>query len=489
MNVSILSFIFVVLSSIITCGQTAQNLEGIWMGELKIPSGPSFKMVIDVEMKPDSSLVSHLISLDQGCISMAFNNTKFENGQVCMDMKSPPITISGKYSKNSQAVIDGRFQQGGGTFPLQFRHVDQIPGYRRPQTPVRPYPYDEEEVAYENSKAGIKIGGTLTLPRGKGPFPAALLISGSGPQDRNEFIVLHRPFKVLADHLTRRGIAVLRVDDRGVGSTTGEFSKATTRDFADDVLAGVQYLKNRKDIRPDGIGLIGHSEGGMIAPMVAAESPDVSFVVLMAAPGIPIPELMYLQHRQGTLAEGQSEAKANVKCDLYQRFYQIIKQEKNNQKTIAKMRQAYSALSNAEKKLLGWDEGKASSEIHDLVSPWKRYFVSFDPKPYLSAVKCPLLAINGAKDRQVILEENLRGIEKTLKESGNSDYTIVELPGLNHLFQTAETGAESEYSRIEETIAPKALKTISDWINDRRNSGSWTAGRFQKKLRARRAGS
>jgi pimeloyl-ACP methyl ester carboxylesterase len=436
------------------------------MGELKIPSGPSFKMVIDVEMKPDNSLVSHLISLDQGCISLAFQNTTFENGKVCWEMKSPPITISGKYSKNSQAIIDGQFQQGGGNFPLQLHNVDEIPGYRRPQTPVKPYPYNQEEVAYENSKAGIKIGGTLTLPRGKGPFPAALLISGSGPQDRNELVVLHRPFKVLADYLTRHGIAVLRVDDRGVGSTTGDFSKATTRDFADDVLAGVQYLKNRKDIRPDRIGLIGHSEGGMIAPMVAAESSDVSFVVLMAAPGIPIPEVMYLQHLQGTLAEGQSEAKANVKCDLYQEFYKIVKHEKDDQAAIEKMRQAYSALSIDQKKLLGWDEGKASSEIHDLVSPWKRYFVNFDPQPYLSAVKCPLLAINGDKDRQVISSVNLKGIEKALKESGNSDFTIVELPGLNHLFQTAETGAESEYKDIEETFAPKALKVISDWIKE-----------------------
>jgi pimeloyl-ACP methyl ester carboxylesterase len=393
-NVAISSLVFIVLSGTTIWGQTTLNLEGIWMGELKIPSGPSFKIVIDVEMKSDNSLVSHLISLDQGCISMAFHNTAFENGKVCWEMKSPPITISGKYSKNSQAVIEGQFQQRGGNFPLQLRHVDEIPGYRRPQTPVRPYPYNEEEVVYENSKAGITIGGTLTLPRGKGPFPAALLISGSGPQDRNEFIVLHRPFKVLADYLTRSGIAVLRVDDRSVGSTTGDFGKSTTRDFADDVLAGVQYLKNRKDIRPDGIGLIGHSEGGMIAPMVAAESSDVSFVVLMAAPGIPIPEVMYLQHRQGTLAEGQSEAKANIKCDLYQRLYEVVKQEKDDQAAIEKMMQIYSALSSEEKKLLGWDEGKASSEIHDLVSPWKRYFVNFDPQPYLSAVKCPLLAIN-----------------------------------------------------------------------------------------------
>ena len=467
MNVTMLSFVFVVSSGITIWGQTTQNLEGIWMGELKIPSGPSFNIIIDVEQKPDNSLVSHLISLDQGCISMTFHNTTFEKGQICWEMKSPPIAISGKYSKDSQMVIEGQFQQGGGTFPLQLRHVDEIPGYRRPQTPVKPYPYSEEEVVYENSKAGIKIAGTLTLPRGKGPFPVALLVSGSGPQDRNEFVVLHRPFKVLADYLTRHGIAVLRVDDRGVGSTTGDFSKATTRDFADDVLAGVHYLRNRKDVRPDGIGLIGHSEGGMIAPMVAAESSDVSFVVLTAAPGIPITEVMYLQHRQGTLAEGQSEAKASIKCQLYQDLYNIVKQEKDDQVAIEKMMQAYSALSSEEKKFLGWDEGKASSEIHDLVSPWKRYFVNFDPKPYLRAVKCPLLAINGDKDCQVISAENLSSIEKALEESGNSDFTVVELPGLNHLFQTAETGAESEYKDIEETFAPKALKIISGWIIER----------------------
>jgi len=260
MNATMLSFVFVISSGVTMWGQTTQNLEGIWLGELKIPSGPSFDIVIEVEKKPDDRLVSHLISLEQGCMSMTFHNTSFEKGQVCWEMKSPPIAISGKYSRDSQMVIEGQFQQGGGTFPLQLRHVDEIPGYRRPQTPVRPYPYNEEEVVYENSKAGIKIAGTLTLPRGKGPFPAVLLISGSGPQDRNEFTVLHRPFKVLADYLTRRGIAVLRVDDRGVGSSSGDFSKATTRDFADDVLAGVQYLKNRRELCPNSIGLIGWRE-------------------------------------------------------------------------------------------------------------------------------------------------------------------------------------------------------------------------------------
>jgi len=467
MNTTPLFCVLVALFAVTVWGQPAHNLEGMWLGEFKVPSGPSMEIAVEVERKPDDKLASNLISVAQGCMSIAFHKTTVEKAQVCWEMKSPPIAISGRYSDDSRTIIEGQFQQGEYVFPMQLRRVEAIPGYRRPQTPVRPYPYEEEEVAYENTKAGITISGTLTLPRGKGPFPAALLISGSGPQDRDQFVLLHRPFKVLADHLTRRGIAVLRVDDRGTGSSTGEFGGATTRDFADDVLAGVQYLKSRQDIRSDAIGLIGHSEGGMIAPMVAAECCDVGFVVLMAAPGVPITQLMYSQHWRGTLAEGQSEAKAKMKSDWYQRLYEVVQQEPDNETAIEKMTGMYSALSSQEKALLGWDEGKAGSEIHDLVSPWKRYFANFEPQPYLRAVKCPLLAINGEKDCQVISTENLRGIEKQLREGQNPDFTTLELPGLNHLFQTADTGAESEYRHIEETIAPGALETISDWIVER----------------------
>jgi len=466
-NTTLLCCALIALSAVTAWGQQPHNLEGMWLGEFKVPSGPSMEIAVEVERKPDNELASNLISVAQGCMSMPLHKTTIEKGQVCWEMKSPPIVISGKYSDGFRTTIEGQFQQGEHAFPMQLRRVEAIPGYRRPQTPVRPYPYEEEEVAYENSKAGITIAGTLTLPRGKGPFPAALLISGSGPQDRDQFVLLHRPFKVLADHLTRRGVAVLRVDDRGTGSSTGEFGNATTRDFADDVLAGVQYLKSRQDIYTDAIGLIGHSEGGMIAPMVAAECSDVGFIVLMAAPGVPIAQLMYSQHWKGTLAEGESEAKAKMTSDWYQRLYEVVQQEPDNDTAIEKMMGMYSALSSQEKTLLGWDEGKAGSEIHDLVSPWKRYFVNFDPQPYLSAVKCPLLAVNGEKDCQVISTENLRGIENHLIEGQNPDFTVLELPGLNHLFQTADTGAESEYRHIEETIAPVALDTISDWIVER----------------------
>jgi pimeloyl-ACP methyl ester carboxylesterase len=332
----------------------------------------------------------------------------------------------------------------------------------RPQEPKKPYPYDEEEVGYENKRDGVKLAGTLTLPRGKGPFPATLLITGSGPQDRNESLLGHKPFLVLADYLTRQGIVVLRVDDRGVGGSTGSVPDSTTENFAADVTAGIEFLKTRKEIDPKQIGLIGHSEGGLIAPMVAAQNGDVAFIVLMAGTGLTGEEILYLQGALILKAGGASAEQLAKQRATQEGMFKILKEEKDPATAEKRLHEELSRNLTEEAKKKS--EQAIAAQIKRANTPWFRYFLTLDPRPALRKVKCPVLALNGENDLQVPATENLREIEAALKAGGNKDVTIVSLPKLNHLFQTSETGSMSEYAKIEETIAPVALKTIGDWI-------------------------
>ena len=297
-----------------------------------------------------------------------------------------------------------------------------------------------------------------------------MLITGSGPQNRNEEIVGHRPFLVLSDYLTCQGIAVLRVDDRGIGGSTGNFSEATSKDFAGDVLSGVEYLKSRKEIDPNHVGLIGHSEGGLIAPIVAVNSSDVAFIVMMAGPGPTGEEILYLQGALIARAGGANNETIALNEALMKSMFSVVKEEQNNTIAGEKIRKLLNDemanMSEEEKQHLGYSEANLDAQNQALLSPWMRFFLTYDPKPTLMKVKCPVLAINGEKDLQVPPDENLRAIDDVLKAGGNKDYTVKEMPGLNHLFQTAKTGSPTEYTKIEETISPAALELIGNWISE-----------------------
>jgi pimeloyl-ACP methyl ester carboxylesterase len=342
---------------------------------------------------------------------------------------------------------------------------------QRPQEPQKPYPYKEEEVAYTNKKAKITLAGTLTLPRSERKVPAALLISSSGMQDRDESMFGHRPFLVLADYLTRRGIAVLRVDDRGMGGSGGSmasFFESTSKDFADDVLCGVEYLKTRKEIDSKQIGLIGHSEGGIIAPMVAVQSSDIAFIVLMGGTGLNGEETLLLQNELVLKTVGASDEAIATQLSSLKRTFDILKNEKNNATATNEIRKvmkdSLSKMSEEEQEVLGASEGILELHIKMMVSPWFRFFLSYHPQTTLMKVKCPVLALIGEKDVQVAPKEHLGAIEKALRDGGNKHYVVKELPDLNHLFQTAQTGSLAEYLKIEETISPTALTLIADWI-------------------------
>lgn len=361
-------------------------------------------------------------------------------------------------------VLVGQWTQAGQPLPLVFER-GIMKSQNRPQEPKLPLPYIEEQISFNNLEAGATLSGTLTLPTSKGPFPVVLLIAGAGPNDRDETVYGHKPFLVLADYLTRQGIAVLRFDKRGCGKSTGNYDKATTQDFSDDVLAGIAYIKSREEVKLNQIGLIGHSEGGIIAPMVAAKSKDVAFVVLMAGTGVNGEEILYEQSALIQRAIGGTEETINQCRKFQEQMVTLVKREPDSQiaaeqlQEIAKNYKA-SLPETQEKVTLEYLERIAARVNTD----WFRYYLTFDPNITLKQVRVPALVLNGELDLQVSSKQNLPTISKALEESGNKVFSIIELPKLNHFFQTCETGSIAEYAKIEETLSPSVLNLIAEWI-------------------------
>lgn len=444
-----------------TSPQATSGIEGNWQGTLDV--GPvKLRLILKISKTGDGKLTATMDSLDQSANDLVVDTISFQDGTLKFEMKKLSASYVGTLNKEGDQLT-GQFNQGG-VLPLEFKRVTNASQLKlnRPQTPTKPYPYDETEVSYENKQDQVKLAATLTLPRGAGPFPAVVLITGSGQQDRDEALLGHRPFLVLADYLTRRGIAVLRADDRGVGGTSHGSPNDTTENYAGDALAGVEFLKTRKEINPKQIGLIGHSEGGMAAPMVAARSADIAFIVLMAGPGIIGEKLLAMQI--GLIAAAECNKQVEQSVAESQRLFEIAMQEKDPAVARTKLGEAANKRAEAAKKRLESQLAAAEAQNQLFTSPWFRYFLSYDPRPTLMKVSVPVLAMNGEKDLQVPPKEDLAGIESALKDGGNRDYKTVVFPGLNHLFQTTKTGAVSEYAEIEETIAPVALQTMGDWI-------------------------
>lgn len=442
-----------------------ENLTGSWLGVLKL-GGFELRVVFKVT-EENGELSALLDSPDQGAYGIFVDSVIYNYP----DVKFVILAIAGFYEgKFEQDSIAGTWNQAGQSFPLVLHRSEEILPPERPQDPKPPFPYLEEEVTFENKDASLTLAGTFTYPENQDNIPAVILISGSGPQDRNEEFLGHKPFFVLADHLTRNGIAVLRFDDRGTGKSTGDFSSATTMDFVTDVLAAVEYLKTRTDISLGKIGLIGHSEGGLVAPLVSVESDDIDFIVLMAAPGMPGKEILRLQTELILKANGMNEDEIKKTVDINMKLYDIVLSEEDSSIAVKKLKEvfdeSYSEMSEEEKNRIGNPDAYFQQQTRILLNPWFKFFLKYDPYETLTKVNVPVLAVNGEKDLQVPPKENLSLIEKAFKEGGNENYKIVELPGLNHLFQEAETGSPNEYSQIKQTIAPSALNLITDWIKE-----------------------
>ena len=450
------------LPLVLTAGKPAPlpvvaGVDGDWAAVMSLPNGAALRLVLHVRTGTGGTVVT-IDSPDQLAYAVPIRPFTREGQTVRFTLPAGAgATFEGVLAADSKAIA-GTWSGAGYKGPLTFasRPV-QTAGPSRPQTPKPPFPYRTEEVTVD-SAPGVKLAGSLTLPQGKGPFPAVVMITGSGAQDRDETILGHKPFAVIADRLTRNGVAVLRVDDRGFAKSTGDFASATDDDFAVDTAAQVAFLRKRPDIDPARIGLIGHSEGGIVAPKVAARDPKIAFVVLMAGPGVPLSEVLRVQRAKLLPAMGAAPETIQKGQALVDRAVSAMKGAKDEADAKARALQAIKAEGAG----VIHTDAEAQALAAQLSSGWMRDLLDYDPGPTLARVKSPLLALNGSKDGQVPPEQNLPAIRAATR--GNPDVTIMELPNLNHLFQTAKTGAVGEYADIEETVAPIALDAMSGWI-------------------------
>lgn len=426
----------------------------LWEGALQVGPGLQLRLLLHITRASDGTLKATCDSLDQSAMGMPVDVITRDNTSLAFTMKAVGAEYAGKLN-DAQTVSTGTFKQRGMALPLTMNKTDKAPELARPQTPKPPFPYRSEDVSYANAAGKVTLAGTLTLPQGNGPFPAVLLITGSGAQDRDETIFEHKPFLVIADDLTRKGVAVLRVDDRGVGGSTGDLESSTSEDLAGDVVAGLAFLKGRKEIDPKHLGLIGHSEGGLVAPLVAARSKDVSFVVLLAGPGVTGTDLLLLQNEALAREAGLPQDQVRQANAINKRIYAALASKRDDKAVAAEIHAILKEAPGGPSAVEGGEEAL----LKRVMTPWFRYLVGYDPKPALSKMKCPALALNGEKDLQVPPKENLAAIQKA-----NSHITTKELPGLNHLFQPAKTGLPTEYATIETTFDPSALGEISAFV-------------------------
>lgn len=442
---------------------SAQDITGDWNGELNI-QGRQLRIVLHITGNEDAYLAT-LDSPDQGAMGLPVSSISFEDDELNFSLDNIRASYRGTFK---DGVFTGNWSQGGGSLPLIFKRETIAKRIaKRPQEPKKPYPYQEVEVQFENTAAGIKLAGTLTTPNTAGPHPVVVLISGSGPQNRNEELAGHKPFLIIADHLTRNGIAVLRYDDRGTAKSEGDFNTATTQDLATDAASAVTYLKTRKDIDSRNIGLMGHSEGGIIAPIVAAGSSDVAFIVLLAGTGIPGDELLLMQSEAISSAQGVSGPILERSLEINAGVFKIIKETTDQAELEAKLK-AYviAEIPAAFRPANMTEEEFVKSQTNAVLTPWMQYFIRYNPALILPEVKCPVLAVNGDKDLQVPSKANLEAIKAGLTKGGNKQVKTIEFPGLNHLFQKTETGLPSEYGQLEETFSVEVLEQVTSWLKE-----------------------
>lgn len=463
--------LLLMLSGFAAPAQSTAGYQATWQGTLEIGGG--LRLVFHVKDNGNGGLISTADSPDQSAFGLKCDTTWVNAGVLTIEMRDLGASYKGKLVGDS--VLDGTFKQGPGEFPLILKKMAAAPSARkRPQEPHAPFAYKTEDVVYENAGRTLRYGATITIPQGKGPFPAALLITGSGPQNRDEEIMGHKPFAVIADALTKNGFVVLRVDDRGIGKSTGSFSDATSADFADDARASFDYLLSRPEVNKKKAGLIGHSEGGMIAPMIASGHKGVNFIVLLAAPGVKISELMAEQNAAIFRRAGISKSAIDAYIPLYQSLFKAVLSTTDSAIAILKakvelrnwsMHTDSAALKELSLLSSENQEKLAVAMADELKGKWFRYFMSFDPTPYLEALNCKVLALNGTEDIQVVAGTNLAGIEAALKKSKSKTFTVKPLPGLNHLFQQCKACTIAEYAQLEETFSPAALEEINNWLD------------------------
>lgn len=459
------------------------TLGGKWSGTLKIPSGKLLQLQLNIT-DTNGQRTASLDIPTQNARNIAVERVEVRGDSLHLQANAIRASFAGRIAPNG-GLITGRWRQNGAKLPLLLQRtstaivaataaaapttVSTRPAVsgknaKRPQEPQAPFPYREEEIKFANKAAGIQFAGTLTLPQGAGPFPAVVLLSGSGAQNRDQAVFGHRPFYVMADYLTRRGIAVLRFDDRGTGQSGGNSAAATAADYATDAQAALDFLRTRREINGKHLGLVGHSEGGTAAIAAANKPQSPSFLVLLATPGVLGPEVIVRQTLDiSRLKTNDPKILAGVE-QRQRALLNIVQQISDDKHARARLIPAMIPPIPLPPEQAAQMQKLAENKAAMMTTPAYRFMLEDNPPRNLRTIKCPVLALNGSKDLLVAAEPNLKSIEKALKTGGNRDVTVRELPGLNHLFQTAPTGAVTEYDQIEETFSPTALRAIGDWV-------------------------
>ena len=435
-------------------------------------AGVELRMIFHFSQDASKNLIAKMDCPDQGIKDVQASTFLIKDDSIYLEISQFQVKYSGRLTSDS--VISGLFQQGM-ALPLNFKKIDKVAELIRPQTPVGPFPYIVEELVYSSIDKTINYGATITIPNGRGPFPAVLLLTGSGQQNRDEEIMGHKPFAVIADHLTRHGYIVLRVDDRGMGKTTGDVFSATTRDFANDAIFSLNYLRNRNEVDKNKIGLIGHSEGGMIAQIIAAERKDIYFVIMLAAPGENILKLMSDQNEAILTKSGMTREYIDAYLPFYNQILStiILPDQASQIDSVTKLVNKWVANTPGRIVMTTTgikDEITKSNFVNQFVSqtsrPWFKYFLQYDPSVNIKRISASVFALNGGQDIQVVSKSNLMAIEAALRNGKSKRYALKELNGLNHLFQECRTCTANEYTKLEQTISPVLLKAITDWMKE-----------------------
>ena len=472
---------FLVLALLVVVGLTpaatpvslaqTSDITGDWEGKLVIPQG-TLRVVFHIAAT-DSGYAATMDSPDQGALGIPTSSVKVEGESVTIEVAA----IGGKYvgTMTEDSTFAGTWSQGPASLPLELSRVSEEEsdsnGNMEGESEASSgddAPYASQDVTFDNTVDGITLAGTLTMPEGEGPHPAIVLITGSGAQDRDETIFGHKPFRAIADHLTRNGIAVLRYDDRGVGQSTGIYAEGTIELFANDAESAVAFLQSREDVDRNKIGMLGHSEGGIVAPMVQQRRGDLAFIVLLAGPALTGKDILLQQAKLILTANGATPKQVEDNTNLQNKLFDTLETDLFGDSLTEELRtllkDAADAMTEEERAAAGFTESNIELQLLTLTSPWFRHFVFYDPAPALAAIECPTLALFGEKDLQVPSESNMHAIHEIMSSRDESRLEARVLPELNHLFQTATTGSPNEYQSISESISPIALNEISSWI-------------------------